>query len=75
MPLFWWKERISLFPKNNSLIGSIDHVDELLQPYNTNHKSYMWIKKFDIHIASRLLLNAQYYSVLKDKENSNPGIF
>lgn len=39
------------------MMGSVDHVDQLLQPYNPTRKSYTWFKKFGIHMASRMLLN------------------
>ena len=39
-------------------MGSVNKTDQMLQPYNPARKSYTWLKKMGIHVASRMLLNA-----------------
>ena len=35
--------------KYNSLMGSVDMVDQLLEPYEYSKKSFAWFKKMGIH--------------------------
>ncbi|XP_066971798.1 piggyBac transposable element-derived protein 4-like [Macrobrachium rosenbergii] len=44
--------------KYNSLMGSIDMADQLLEPYAFGKKSLAWFKKLGIHFIFRILLNS-----------------
>lgn len=42
----------------NQMIRSVDKTDQILQPHNPTRKSYSWFKEVDIHVVSRMPLNA-----------------
>lgn len=53
----------------NEQMGSVDLVDQLLEPYEPTRKSYCWFKKLGIHMITRMVLNARVvYQILHNVE-------
>ena len=40
----------------NGLMGSVDLVDQLLEPYDPTRKSYTWFKKLGLYMITRMVL-------------------
>lgn len=43
----------------NEQMGSVDLVDQLLEPTDPTRKSYAWFKKLGLHMICRMMLNAR----------------
>lgn len=43
----------------NVNMGSVDAVDQDIEPYDCTRKSYSWFKKIGLHIIQRMVLNAR----------------
>lgn len=57
----------------NQNMGSVDAVDQDIEPYDCTRKSYTWFKKIGIHMIQRMVLNAKVlYSIAH--ENKQVGV-
>lgn len=43
----------------NVNMGSVDAVDQDIEPYDCTRKSYSWFKKIGLHVIQRMVLNAK----------------
>lgn len=55
----------------NKNMGSVDGIDQDIEPYDCTRKSYTWFKKIGLHIIQRMVLNAKVLYVNATGQNKS----
>lgn len=56
----------------NMNMGSVDAVDQDIEPYNCKRKNYTWFKKVGLHMVQRMVLNAKTFYSIANNQNHVP---
>ena len=56
----------------NEQMGSVDVVDQLLEPHDPTRKSFAWFKKLGMHMICRMMLNSR--TVYQNLHPTQPSI-